>query len=361
MNNTSNKKITFLIESLSDGGAERVTSVLANSFCNSDFDVNIIILNKKSNEYLVKDKIKKHYLSAEKSPIRLFRVIKRIKKINKLIRKIDSDVIISLAMPSTNINLISCLLSHRKKVILSERNDPNFFPKSKGLKKIRNFLYKLTDNVVFQTNDAKKYFTKTIQEKGVIIPNPIKEDLPRPYEGNRKLEIVNFCRLDSQKNLIMLIDAFALLSKEYPDYILSIYGKGPLENELKEYAENSIENGKVNFKGYEKDIHNKILDSAMFVSSSDYEGISNSMLESLALGIPTICTDCPVGGARMFIKPYKNGLLVPVGDTIALYKAMKEVIEDQELSKNISQNAVKIREELSADKIFRKWLNIVES
>ena len=43
-------------------------------------------------------------------------------------------------------------------------------------------------------------------------------------------------------------------------------------------------------------------DAACFVISSDYEGISNSMIEALAIGIPVVATDCPVGGARMYIK-----------------------------------------------------------
>lgn len=359
MKHKSNKGITFLIESLSDGGAERVTSVLANIFSDNGFNVNMIIINETENEYLINDKIKRYYLSSKKSSIRFFRLIKRIREVNKLMRKINSDVIISLAMPSTNISLITWLLGNGKKVILSERNDPNCYPKSKRLKKIRNFLYNLADSIVFQTKDAKEYFSKNIQKKGFIIPNPIKADLPQPYEGIRRKEIVNFCRLDSQKNLNMLIDAFTLLSKEYPDYVLSIYGKGPLEDELKKYAEKQLGIGKINFIGYQKNIHNKILDSAMFVSSSNYEGISNSMLEALAIGLPTICTDCPVGGARMFIKPYENGLLVPVGDTIALYKAMKELIENKELSDKVSQNTVEIKKELSYDYIFQKWLNII--
>lgn len=352
-------KITFLIETLSGGGAERMTSVLANSFYNYGYDVNIIIFNKSSNEYLVYDKIKKHYLNSKKSSCIFLRVIRRIHEINKLIREIDSDVIISLSATVTNITLITWLLGNTKKVILSERNDPNKHPKSSFLKLIRRFLYKLADNVVFQTNEAKVYFLRSIQKKSIIIPNQIEEDLPEPYFGDRKHEIVNFCRLDSQKNLMMLIDAFGLLIKDYPDYSLLIYGKGPLESKLKEYAEKHIRNKKVYFKGYQKNIHNKILNSAMFVSSSEYEGISNSMLESLAIGLPTICTDCPVGGARMFIKSYENGLLVPVGDTNALYKAMKKVIEDKKLSEKLSKNAVKIREKLSADKVFKKWLELV--
>lgn len=356
------KKITFIIETLEGGGAERVTSILVNKFFEYGFKVNVIILLKKDNEYFVNNNISRHYLNIDNSNNKFIRLYKRTKKINMLLKKSDSEIIISLAMPTTNILLLPSLISHKRKVILSERNDPKRFPKSPLIKKIRNILYSLAERVVFQTNDAKDYFSKKIQEKAVVIPNPIKEDLPQRYTGERKKEIVNFCRLDSQKNLPMLIDAFAMISKEYPDYSLVIYGKGPLEEELKEYADKkNLGTGKIVFKGYSSNIHNEIKCSAMFVSTSDYEGISNSMLESLAIGLPTICTDCPVGGARMFIKPYKNGLLVPVRDTNALYEAMKVLIENKELSDKISKNATIIKEELSSDKIFREWLYLVEN
>lgn len=58
----------------------------------------------------------------------------------------------------------------------------------------------------------------------------------------------------------------------------------------------------------------------MFVSSSDFEGISNSMLEAMGMGLPVVVTDCPVGGARMVIQDGVNGLLVPVGDTKTMYE-----------------------------------------
>jgi GalNAc-alpha-(1->4)-GalNAc-alpha-(1->3)-diNAcBac-PP-undecaprenol alpha-1,4-N-acetyl-D-galactosaminyltransferase len=361
MNNDLKPKITFIIESLEGGGAERVTSILTNKFFDVGLDVNLIILYKKENEYPINKKIKKYYPTLNKSYFKIFRVLNRMYQVNKLISKLDSEIIISLSMPETNMLLVPSLISKSKRVILSERNDPKNFPKSKIIKGVRSILYMLADNIVFQTNEAKEYFSNLIQSKGSIIPNPIKEDLPQRFLGKRNKEIINFCRLDTQKNLPMLIDAYEKIYQEYPDYSLSIYGKGPLETELKDYAnQKDIGVQKIKFKGHTDNIHNEILESAMFVSSSNYEGISNSMLESLAIGIPTISTDCPVGGARMFIKPFQNGILVPVGDTIALYKAMKEIIMNDELSEKLSQNAVGIREELSVDRVAAKWMCIIE-
>jgi glycosyltransferase involved in cell wall biosynthesis len=95
----------------------------------------------------------------------------------------------------------------------------------------------------------------------------------------------------------------------------------------------------------------------MFVSSSVYEGMSNSMLEALAIGLPTICTDCPSGGARAVITHEKNGLLVPVDDVEKLTKAMTKIARDEPFAEYLSFNGMNIRDELSEENIIRKWKN----
>ena len=97
----------------------------------------------------------------------------------------------------------------------------------------------------------------------------------------------------------------------------------------------------------------------MFVSSSDYEGLSNSMLEAMAIGLPTVCTDCPVGGARMVIRDGENGLLVPVGDREALAAAMCRVADDRALAETLSQNGRTLREKLSIGVIADEWERLI--
>ena len=93
----------------------------------------------------------------------------------------------------------------------------------------------------------------------------------------------------------------------------------------------------------------------MFLLSSDYEGLSNSMIEALALGAPTISTDCLVGGARMMIENEVNGLLVPVGDEQAIANAMTLIADDKKTATRLSVNGIKIRERLSVSTICPQW------
>lgn len=353
------KKITFIMDYLGSGGAERVTSILVDYFSNENYEVNIIVANKDRNDYVLDKRANIIFLPQDKNNSKLHRFKSRYIALKGILISISSDVIISLANAWFDFRLISTFQTKNCKLIMSERNDPARHPQSRIMRIIRNFNYRFADIVVFQTPGAKEYFSKKIQSKGVIIPNPLKQNLPKPYVGKRRKVIVTYCRLHEQKNLKMLIDAFNILQHQYDDYKLEIYGRGELKDELNRYIDILGIKHKVSIKDFEKNIHNKINDCSMYVSSSNYEGISNSMLEALAIGLPTICTDSPPGGARMFINSYENGILVPVGDTNGLYEAMKYMIDNPKKSEEMSINSIKIRNELAVDLICKKWIDLL--
>ena len=86
---------------------------------------------------------------------------------------------------------------------------------------------------------------------------------------------------------------------------------------------------------------------------------SVSTLEAMALGIPTVSTDYPSGGARAVIRSGENGLLIPVGDATGLYEAMKRLIEEPELAQKLSKNGLALRQSLSVDTITGQWLDFI--
>lgn len=357
MNHKNKKKIVFIIGYMSNGGAERVVSVLANNFVNRGYKVSILAILGDKKDYELDDNIEyKPLMSKHKN--KLMRVVERILFIRKNTKKEECDVIVSL-LAQINIYSIVANIFNNVKLIVSERNDPYQDPNNKIIRFIRDILYQFTDGLVFQTPDAMNYFSKKIQNKSTIIANPLKEDLPECFEGERNKEIVTAVRLEPQKNIKMLIDSYIKIQREYPEYILKIYGNGYLKDELIEYCNENNVKDKVKFLGYSKNLHSEIIKSQMFVLSSNYEGISNSMIEALALGIPVISTDHPIGGARMFIESGVNGLLVPVGDVEEMYNCMKMIIKDRTLTSRISNNAVKIREILDVNNITNKWENFI--
>lgn len=347
------KKILFVINQLGGGGAERVLTLLANKFSEEN-DVSILAIHNAKNKYEISKKI--NVVELDGCGESTFQIIKKIREIAK---QIKPDTIVSFEYHMNMKVLLATFRMNKVRVIVSERNDPAQKGGKFGYKQLRNLLYKKADCLVCQTPDAKAYFPKKIQKKTVIIPNPIKDNLPQPWEGTRKRTIVNFCRLNSQKNLKLLIDAFEIVSKKYSEFKLLIYGDGELRDELQTYAINKGLDEKVELYHSVSDIHERIKDSYMFVSSSDFEGLSNSMLEAMTIGIPTVCTDCPCGGARMVIQNGVNGLLVPVKNCEKMVAAIERLIESPELAEALSLEGRKIRGLLSEDKIVAQWRKVI--
>lgn len=158
----------------------------------------------------------------------------------------------------------------------------------------------------------------------------------------------------------MLIDAFEMLYEEYPDYELNIYGEGSERENLLNYI---VSKGLVNvisIKPFCKDVHQKVMKATIFALPSNYEGLSNSMIEAMALGIPTVVTDCPCGGARMVIENNKNGIMVSVDDPKAMYEAFKKIIVSPKFAKELSNNGVKIRDKLNCKKIAKQWKKAID-
>lgn len=352
------KKITFIMPTLAGGGAERIVSILANYFSDNNYTVTILLLTSDTIEYKLNRNIKID-IACIKSRSGALKKITTVKYLRKTM-KLNPDTIFISFLTNENIYSAFSAIGTNTKLIISERNDP--FQTIKGIWKIiTNVLYsrKQCKKIIFQTNGAKLFYKESVQKKGVLISNPLKDSLPERFQGVRRKEIVTFARLEPQKNYPLLIEAFDKFSKHYPEYTLGIYGKGSIESELKKLIEEKQINDKVIFYGFCSTLHDKIRDAAMFVLPSNYEGLSNSMIEAMAIGLPCICTDCPPGGARMFIDNYENGILVPIQDVNSMCDAMMEIANNPIFTEKISRNATEIRNKLKIDIICREWEKVI--
>ena len=353
------KKIIFVVGTMAYGGAERVVSILANELCARNFEISIIQLYSEKCTYSINENIENFALYPY-NKTGIFRILGTIKNLRSHLIKEEPDLIISFL---SNINIYSVVSALRLKIpiIISERNDPNREPSRKILRIIRNISYNFVNSIVFQTRDAKNFFNKSIQKKGIIIHNPIVGEIDKPCFGKRKNQIVTVCRLSKQKNLKLLIDSFIIFHAKHKEYELLIYGDGEEREDLQKYIDRQNIKDNIFFMGFRKDVHKQIKDCSMFVLTSDYEGIPNALLEAMALGIPCISTDCPVGGPREFIQSGVNGLLIPVNNRHKLVEAMEYICNNPLKAKNFGLEASKITKILSADKIVSKWIETINN
>lgn len=348
-------KVLFIMPNMGGGGAERVVSILLNELVCRGVDVTLALTKSNTVVYRLDPRIKidTKYMGEGKNPI------KQIRDIRKLMSEDCQRVTVSFLAYQNLYVLLAKLLS-KNKVVVSLRNAPQMLGNgSKIIQLLTKILFGFADKIVFQTQDARKSFSKNVQKKGTIILNPLNEHFPEYNIEKSKPKVVTFCRLNSQKNIPIAIYGFAEFLKNHPDYTYTIYGKGDEEANIRKLIHELGLEQKIFLKDFEKDILNEVKDARMFILTSDFEGMSNSMIEAMALGLPSVCTDCPIGGARMVINSGENGYLIPVGDKNALVKAMSEIEDNLDLRKTISENAKKIREKLSVSDIVDQWEDIL--
>lgn len=345
--------ICFITATMAGGGTERVIAVLANHFLQQNNKITILITASDKIEYDLDSRIEVICLGGETKG-RLLGRLQRVHKLRTYFRKNPDTVYLSFGTETNMFAILSSFFMNRK-VIVSERSNPLTCTFSKS----RDMLYSFAKGFVFQTPDAMKCFSPKIQERSMVIPNPISDKVPERYEGERRKEIVAVGRLGKEKNHRLLLEAYADFVQTVSDYTLKIYGKGPLKQELSDYAEELGISRSVIFADFAPDVLERIKDSYMYVLSSDYEGISNSLLEAMTMGLPVISTDCPIGGSGMLIKNYENGILVPVGDRKAMSEAMIRLASDRELADRMSSEAYKMRNGYSVENIAEMWLQMM--
>lgn len=353
------QKLVFFIASLSSGGAERVVSILSGKMLDYFREVEIITFMNYPVFYNIDSRVK--VLSIEKSTGSKS-VLKNCLYLRKYLSNNEPTVLLSFLAPFNILALLSVPCFRNYPVIVADRNDPRFECRNTIRKILRHILYKYkADRVIVQTVNNQKYYPKRVQKKMDVIYNPISicEDLfGCAINTPKKKQLVNVARLDEQKNQRMLLRSFKRVLYKYPDYCLTIYGEGPMREELMDYVKELGLERSVLLPGRESNIIEKMKSAEIFVLSSNYEGMSNSMLEALCIGLPVVSTE--VSGAVDLIKSGENGILVPINDEDKLTKALLTVIESKSLRETLSINAIKVSELLKVDTITKKWVNCIE-
>lgn len=347
------KRIAIVAHGLSSGGAEKVASIISNYLVSRQYDVLFICVYSSLREYHIDPRIRVEDIKVT-SGNKFINVIERnIQVFNKL-NEFKAEVVISFITREMFYSVM-----RNVHVIFSLRNDPARADVDRLSSFIRKFDYKRSQKIVFQTPGAKEYFDKSIQKKGVIIENPLLTDELPIWNPSRKV-FITACRLDSQKNVPLLVKAFIMFHQNHSDYILEIYGDGPLKRDLQKMIYNNHAERYIFLRGRTTEIYKIMSEATAFVLSSDYEGISNSMLEALCIGIPCICTDCPSGGAKMFIKDDVNGYLVPVGNEDELAHKMERTITMLDNFKENINRIFELRKRVNVNTVCEKWISLLK-
>ena len=344
----------LIVPSLVKGGAERVVSVLSKEL-SKYYEVYVVIYHNPI-EYEIGGKL----INLETPSGSFLRKIKntfcRVVKLKRLIRKISPDFIVSF------MGNLQPILTF-KPVIVSIRNNPDFFPLQEKL--FLSTIYKLPNvkKIVTCSLEIEKKLNNNYSLKNTKnIYNPIDLKLinqkliaSKPFEFDYILAIG---RLNRQKGFDILIKSFAKtnLRKRVK---LVILGEGEERKYLEKLIVKYDLKSQVLLFGKVDNPFIYMKYAKFFISSSRHEGFGNVLLEALACRAPIISTNCETGTSEI-IKNGKNGLLVSVEDENALKLAMEKLFYDTDLYKRLKVNTRKSIEKFNITNIIKDWLNLFE-
>ena len=352
------KRVLILVDSLYGGGAERTACRLANAL-SAHHDVFLMYFNKKDATYHIDSAVTlidasipwpKPLPTAVGLALNRSRMfVKRARLLTDARKRYAIDTTVSLlSLP----NLLNGLCRGGRRIVC-ERNDPSRKPLMYRLRSVLGCM--LADYAVFQTEKVKGMYPERVRRKSCIIPNPDAVTcLAEPSDAHK---IVTVGRLHPQKNYALLIKAFERFRRDHSGYTLHIFGRGKELERLVQLAASLGLEDSVVFEGFHDDVHAAIRDAQMFVLSSDYEGMSNALIEAMMMGLPCISTACT--GSDELITHEVDGLLVPVGDEEALCSAMGRLADDATLRAELARNARIRAMDYDIDDVIRKWERIL--
>lgn len=213
------------------------------------------------------------------------------------------------------------------------------------------------DVLVLLTRDDAATWTEA--QKTYVIPNPI---LFYPKES-AKLEnkqVIMVGRYNDAKGYDYLIPAWDMVHQKHPDWKLHVYGSGELHDQVVQWIQERHLEDTIILHDPVNNIMEKYLESSFAVLSSRYEGFSLVILEAMTCGVPSVSFDCP-HGPRNIIRDGEDGLLVEYLNPQALANGICRLIEDEQLRKQLGENARRDIQRFSKDSVMKQWEELFEN
>jgi glycosyltransferase involved in cell wall biosynthesis len=338
-NRDSRKKLAIFAPSLREGGAERAAVVLSNEFAKHGHSVDMVLAQAEG-----------PHLAELQSPVRVVdlkcaRVLSSIPKLAWYLRQERPATVLSL-MNHANIAALWArrISGVRTRLIVSERNTLSTATENcsgqlerwiPGL--IRRF-YPWADGISAVSHgvaDDLAAVTAIPRESIRVIYNPVARPELRAkarqtpghpwFEPGQPPTVLAVGRLRQQKGFTMLLRAFAEVRQCRPARLL-ILGEGPDREELQSLVMRLGLAQHVQLPGFVANPYPYMARAAVFVLSSDWEGLPAVLIEALYCGTAVVSTDCP-SGPREILAGGRHGALVPVGNSSAMAAAIRAALD----------------------------------
>jgi glycosyltransferase involved in cell wall biosynthesis len=229
---------------------------------------------------------------------------------------------------------------------------------------------RLADCVIANSNAVREWLFKQglgrydiqVIPNGITMPAPRRNDEAGPIRSEFKIDpncplIAVVGRLVRTKGLEYFLEAAANIASRFPTVRFLIVGEANIEPpyrlELEARAKKLNLNGRLQFTGQRSDVPQIMREIDISVQPSLSESFSNSLLESMANGLPVVATN--VGGNPEIVTDGENGLMVPAADAAALSRAIAQLLESPDLAHRLGQAArEKVAREYSLECLLRR-------
>jgi glycosyltransferase involved in cell wall biosynthesis len=282
--------------------------------------------------------------------------LRRIFVLRKAIRAVGPDVVLSFL---AKINLTPVLATRGLDlgVIVSERNNPDRQAVSPIWRWLRHRLYGIADRLVTPSQGVMMSLPASVRARGRVIPNPV--DLPEPRaRGAAGHTLVAAGRLENQKGFDLLLQAFAQVANDHPEWRLVIWGEGTGRGQLEALRDSLGLAGRVSLPGLTERPGQWVEDADLFVLSSRFESFGNVVTEAMAAGLPMVVADCPWGPGEI-VQHGVDGWLVPPEDVAALALGLDKLMADGQLRQRLAEAALHNVQRFGRESVMAMWDDLV--
>lgn len=358
-------RITFVISTMSSGGAERVAAILCNTWVRAGETVNLVLFESSANKqfYSLDKEINIRRLdimgNSDNFIAGIWNNLIRVIKIRTALKETGPDVVISFMTEANILTLLGSLFCSYP-VIISERIHPAYHKTGWIYDVLRKIFYPLSSRLVVQTTSINKWFEKNLAIQPVVIANPVEPVFVKTNRSNvnSRRKILAAGRLEYQKGFDLLIKAFLKISDKHTDWDLHIYGEGSQKNNLISIIQSENAFDRIKLCGKSRKLVGEMWKFDLFVLSSRYEGFPNILCEAMANGVACVSFDCESGPSDI-IQHEVNGYLVKAGNIDLLAYGMDYLISKPELRLEYGNAARNSMNKYFPEVIVDKWNKIL--
>jgi glycosyltransferase involved in cell wall biosynthesis len=365
--------IVIFIYSMECGGAQRLTANLANEWAARAARVTIVTeVSPELDFYPLDHSVERLHMPIAANRGGSLGVIgglaanfARVRASRRILRTLKPDVALGM-MTAASVMTILAGRGLPCKVVATEHTHPPIVP-SRLWATLRRWVFPSADRVVVLTEESRAWLREHCDCSAVsVIPPPFSHPIPRTepiimpetvvQSGRRMLLAVG--RMHEAKGFDYLIDAFARIAGDLPQWDLVIVGEGEQRARLEAMIAQHALQGRVMMPGHAGNVRDWYQRADLYVLTSRFEGFSMTLVEAMAAGVAAVSYDCDCG-PRDIIRHEDNGLLVhPVGDTAALAQALARLMASDAERAAMAARAAGVTQTFAFERTIALWSDV---